>query len=57
MRFKEESPKTVNSLGNNVVQVIEWNNISPLFSIYELQEIDVVIIWRESQSVTIDGRI
>jgi uncharacterized protein len=34
--------KTVNNLGNKV-QVIEWDNISPLASINELQEIDVVI--------------
>lgn len=34
--------KTINSLGDNV-QVIEWDNISPLSSMYELHEIDVVI--------------
>jgi uncharacterized protein len=34
--------KTVNNLGNKV-QVIEWDNISPLASINGLQEIDVVI--------------
>ncbi|TGE37440.1 TIGR01777 family protein [Desulfosporosinus fructosivorans] len=34
--------KTLNSLGDNV-QVIEWDNISPLSSMYELHDIDVVI--------------
>jgi|SRR5665648_717412 len=34
--------ETVNSLGDNV-QVIEWDNISPLSSKYELHKIDVVI--------------
>lgn len=34
--------KTANSLENKV-KVIEWDNSSPLSSIYELQEIDVVI--------------
>lgn len=34
--------RTANSLGNRV-KVIEWDNISPLSSIYELREIDVVI--------------
>ena len=34
--------KTANCLGNDV-QVIEWDNISPLSSISELPEIDVVI--------------
>lgn len=34
--------KTINRLGDNV-QVIEWDNISPLSSMYELHEIDVVI--------------
>ncbi len=34
--------KTANSLGNKV-KVIEWDNISPLSSIHELQKIGVVI--------------
>lgn len=34
--------KTADSLGNNV-QVIEWDNISPLSSICELKEIEAVI--------------
>ncbi|ODA40826.1 TIGR01777 family oxidoreductase [Desulfosporosinus sp. BG] len=36
------SRKTAISLGNKV-QLIEWDNISPLSSIYKLPEIDVVI--------------
>ncbi|MHB1418378.1 MAG: TIGR01777 family oxidoreductase [Bacillota bacterium] len=36
------SQKTVNSLGNKV-QVIEWDNHSPLSSTNEIEEIDVVI--------------
>jgi len=34
--------RTANSLGNKV-KVIEWDNISPLSSIYELREIDAVV--------------
>ncbi len=34
--------RTANSLGNNV-KVIEWDNISPLVSIYELRGIDAVV--------------
>ncbi|MCB8817514.1 TIGR01777 family oxidoreductase [Desulfosporosinus shakirovi] len=34
--------KTVNQFGNKI-QVIEWDNIAPLSSIYKLDQIDVVI--------------
>ena len=37
------NPKKTASSFENIVQVIEWDNVSPLSSIYELQQTDVVI--------------